>query len=71
MGTGYKGRTGIFEVLELDEGLKQFILKTQDATAIKRFAKEKGFKDMLQDGVNKVLQGITTSEELIRAIKVE
>jgi general secretion pathway protein E len=71
MGTGYKGRTGIFEVLELDEGLKQFILKTQDATAIKRFAKERGFKDMLQDGVDKVLQGITTSEELIRAIKVQ
>jgi general secretion pathway protein E len=71
MGTGYKGRTGIFEVLELDEDLKQFILKTQDATAIKKFAKEKGFKDMLQDGVDKVLRGITTSEELIRAIKVE
>ncbi len=71
MGTGYRGRTGVFEVLELDEELKQFILRTQDANAIKKLAKEKGFKDMLEDGISKVLMGITTPEELIRAIKVE
>ncbi|WP_333784197.1 GspE/PulE family protein [Thermocrinis sp.] len=71
MGAGYRGRTGLFEVLELDQELKQFILRTQDANAIRRLAKERGFKDMLEDGVRKVLMGITTSEELIRAIKVE
>ncbi|WP_448587667.1 GspE/PulE family protein [Thermocrinis sp.] len=71
MGTGYRGRTGLFEVLELDEELKQLILKTQDANTIRKVAKEKGFRDMLEDGVRKVLMGITTPEELIRAIKIE
>jgi len=64
-GTGYKGRIGIFEVLELDEELKKLIAKTQDSNVIKEKAKEKGFKTMLQDGIEKILKGITTSEEVL------
>ena len=71
MGTGYRGRMGIYEVLELDEELKQLILKTQDANDIRKKAKEKGFRSIYEDGLEKVIMGITTPEELIRAVKVE
>ncbi|MEZ0360903.1 MAG: GspE/PulE family protein [Hydrogenobacter sp.] len=71
MGTGYRGRTGIYEVLELDEDLKQLLIKTQDANDIRKLARERGFKTMYEDGLEKVTKGITTPEELIRAVKVE
>jgi general secretion pathway protein E len=69
MGTGYMGRTGIYEILELDEELKRFILKTQDSVEIRSFAKSVGFRSMLEDGIRKVLAGITTPEEVRRAVK--
>jgi len=71
MGTGYRGRTGIYEVLEVDEDVKKHILKTQDAVELRNFVKSKGFKSMLEDGIRKVLAGITTSEEVLRAVKTE
>jgi len=71
MGTGYRGRTGIYEVLELSDDLKQLIIKTQDANEIRKKAKESGFRTMYEDGIEKVIKGMTTPEELIRAVKVE
>ncbi len=71
MRTGYRGRTGIYEVLEVDEEVKKHILKTQDAVELRNFAKSKGFKSMLEDGIRKALAGITTSEEVLRAVKTE
>jgi len=68
MGTGYKGRIAIFEVLVLDDELKRLIVKTQDANEIRAAAIEKGFKPMLQDGVEKILKGITTSEEVLAVV---
>lgn len=69
LGTGYKGRTGIFEVLELDEELKKLINHTQDANDIRNEAKKKGFKTMLEDGIEKILKGITTSSEVLSVVK--
>ncbi len=71
MGTGYRGRTGIFEVLEVDEEIKKLIVKTQSATDIRNFARSRGFKSMLEDGIRKVLSGITTPEEVLKAVKAE
>ena len=71
MGTGYRGRTGIYEVLEVNEEVKRFILKSQDAVEIRNFVRTGGFKSMLEDGIRKVLAGITTPEEVLRAVKVE
>ncbi|MCS7308441.1 MAG: GspE/PulE family protein, partial [Aquificaceae bacterium] len=51
MGTGYRGRTGIYEVLEVDEEFKKTILKTQDAVELRNFARSRGFKSMLEDGI--------------------
>jgi general secretion pathway protein E len=69
LNTGYKGRIGIYEVLEFDEELKSLIVKTQDSNEILKVAKIKGFKTMFEDGVNKVLKGITTPQEVLAVIK--
>ncbi|MEJ5339247.1 MAG: GspE/PulE family protein [Aquificaceae bacterium] len=71
MGTGYRGRTGIYEVLEVDEEIKRVILKMQDAVELRNSARAGGFKSMLEDGIRKVLAGITTPEEVLRAVRAE
>ncbi len=69
MNTGYKGRVGIYEVLAFDDELKSFIIKTQDSLEIEKVAKKKGFKTMFEEGVEKVLYGLTTPQELLAVIK--
>lgn len=69
MNTGYKGRTAIFEMMVLDDHLKKLILQTSDANQIKRIAIESGMSTLLQDGTHKVLEGITTIEEVFRVTR--
>lgn len=69
MNTGYKGRVGIYEVLAFDDELKSLIIKTQGSIEIEKVAKKKGFKTMFEDGVEKVLNGITTPQELLAVIR--
>ena len=69
LGTGYRGRTGIFEVLEVDEDMKKLINETQDSVKIKEFARERGYRTMLEDGIEKILKGITTSGEVLSVVK--
>ena len=64
--TGFRGRTGIFEFMLLDEKIKNLILKTSDANALKRAAIEGGMTTLRRDGARKVLEGITTIEEVFR-----
>jgi len=64
--TGYLGRTGIFELMLLDDSIKNLILKTSDANAIRRRAMEQGMVSLRQDGARKVLDGMTTIEEVFR-----
>jgi general secretion pathway protein E len=64
--TGFRGRTGIFEFMLLDEKIKTLILKTSDANALKRAAIEGGMTTLRRDGAQKVLQGVTTIEEVFR-----
>ena len=64
--TGYKGRTGIFEMLMLDSSLKSIILKTYDSNQIKREAVSRNMITLREDGVQKVLNGISTIEEVLR-----
>jgi len=64
--TGFRGRTGIFELMILDEPVRNLILKTSDANAIKDKAVERGMLTLRQDGAQKVLNGITTIEEVFR-----
>jgi general secretion pathway protein E len=64
--TGYRGRTGIFESMILGNTLQSLILKTSDANTIKKEAVEQGMITLRQDGAQKVLDGITTIEEVFR-----
>ncbi|WP_457601490.1 GspE/PulE family protein [Hydrogenivirga sp.] len=69
LGTGYRGRVGVFEVLELDDELKSLITRTQDSNEIRKLAEKKGYRTMIEDGIEKVKRGITTSSELISVVK--
>ena len=64
--TGYKGRIGIFEILIIDEPLEDFILKKPGNHEIREWAINHGMVPMQQDGVLKILEGLTTVEELER-----
>ncbi len=69
--TGYKGRVGIFEVLEITKRIKQLITDKSDSDLIAKIAQEEGMTPMLEDGLEKVARGITTLEEVLRVTKVE
>lgn len=70
-GTGYKGRLGVFEVLEVTKGVRELINQKADAEEIERQAIKEGMRTMLDDGLLKVQKGLTTIEEVIRVTKVE
>jgi type II secretory ATPase GspE/PulE/Tfp pilus assembly ATPase PilB-like protein len=67
--TGYKGRTGIYEVMEMTDDIKKVILQGGSSDAIEEFAVHDGMTTMLENGVEKALSGITSLEEVIRVIK--
>jgi len=64
--TGYKGRTGIYELLVMDDRIRSLVLERAPAGAIRDVACEHGMRTLRQDGWNKVLNGITTAEEVVR-----
>ena len=64
--TGYSGRVGIFEVLPVTEAIGKMILERSPSGAIEKIAKDAGMIDMKQDGYLKVLEGLTTLEEVLR-----
>ena len=68
--SGYYGRIGIYEVLRVSEKIARLILERADATTIEKQAMEDGMIIMKQDGYLKVLEGITTLEEVIRVAQV-
>lgn len=65
-GTGYKGRLGVYEVLVVSEKVGKLILEHAPASKIEAQAKEEGMITMKQDGYLKVLEGLTTLEEVLR-----
>jgi general secretion pathway protein E len=64
--TGFKGRTGIYELLPVTPQISHLILSRATASQIKKAAMEEGMKTLRQDGLDKVRQGITSISELIR-----
>lgn len=64
--TGYSGRQAIMEILILDDDLKSLILATSDANRIKAAAQKKGLITLRQDGMGKVMKGITSIREVLR-----
>ena len=66
--TGYRGRVGIFEAFLVDDEMEKFILTSPSIVALKEMAIKKGMATMKQDGIIKVLEGITTLEEVERVV---
>lgn len=66
---GYRGRVGIFEVLEVDEEIQKMISQKATAEDIENKAKEKGMITMVEDGFIKAIQGLTSIEEILRVTK--
>ncbi len=64
--SGYKGRVGIYEIMELNSSLQNLILKTHDSHQIKNEALRMGMTTLYEDGIQKVLRGVTTIEEVLR-----
>ncbi len=64
--SGYRGRVGIYEILVLNEKLQNMVLKTFDSHQLKREAVASGMTTLYEDGIRKVLKGITTIEEVLR-----
>jgi len=71
MKTGMKGRIGIFEILNVEDSISRIINKKSDESEIEKVALENGFTSMKQDGIIKVLQGLTTIEEVQRVTEDE
>jgi len=65
-GTGYLGRSGIFEILPLDEKIKEMVVEEADAPVIKREAIERGMRTLRQSALRKLAEGTTTFEEVVR-----
>jgi general secretion pathway protein E len=68
-GRGYYGRTGIFELLVMTPRVQDMTLKGADSNVIKREAKRHGMRTLREDGASKVLQGVSTIEEVLRVTR--
>ena len=66
-GTGFRGRTGIYEFLRVNDELREAISHNQPSSVLEKIAVKNGMKTLLEDGKDKVAAGITTAEELLRS----
>ncbi len=64
--TGYSGRTGIYELIEISEAIASLILNGENSSAISSRAQKLGMRTLRQDGLARVLEGVTTLEEVMR-----
>ncbi|OGH10295.1 MAG: hypothetical protein A2857_02515 [Candidatus Levybacteria bacterium RIFCSPHIGHO2_01_FULL_36_15] len=69
--TGYSGRIGVFEILEVSKEIKKLITEKNDSDVILEQAIHEGMTTMLDDGLQKVIKGMTTIEEVLRVTKIE
>ncbi|MEK8023448.1 MAG: type II/IV secretion system protein, partial [Candidatus Hydrogenedentota bacterium] len=70
-GTGYKGRTGIFELFIMSEEIQEMVLQKSPANMLHAKAREYGMQTMAEDGWKKVLMGSTTLEEVQRVAPMD
>ena len=67
-GTGYEGRLGVYEVLEMSDPIRETIMKRANSEEIRKVAMKNGMTTILEDGFRKALKGLTTIEEILRVI---
>jgi type IV pilus assembly protein PilB len=66
-GNGYRGRMGIFELFNIDDEVRSLINTEQTTTQLRRRARELGMRTLREDGIRKILAGITSAEEVVHA----
>jgi general secretion pathway protein E/type IV pilus assembly protein PilB len=64
--SGYKGRKGIFEIFKVDDEIQRLIFENSGVTEIRARARELGMRTLREDGIRKVIAGITTVSEVLR-----
>lgn len=69
--TGYRGRIAIHEVLTLDNHIRELIMNAESSFKIRQYVQESGMKFLLADGLLKVAEGLTTTEEVLRVAAME
>lgn len=69
--TGFQGRVGAFEILEVSNEIRKLISKKEDSDIIAKQAISEGMTTMLDDGLDKVVKGMTTIEEVLRVTRIE
>ena len=69
--TGYRGRTGIYELVPMTDGLRDMIVSGAHLSELKRLAREQGCRTLVEDGLIKASRGETTVEELMRAMVID
>jgi general secretion pathway protein E/type IV pilus assembly protein PilB len=70
-GTGYRGRVGLFELMVVDDAVREMILRRESAARLKRYAVERGMRTLREDGWDRVRAGVTTPEEVFRITKAD
>jgi len=65
-GRGYLSRMGIFEMMDVDDGIRKLIMKNEDASALTKAARNNGMRNLREDGWRKITDGVTTVEEVMR-----
>ena len=69
--SGYKGRIGVFELLSVDNDIRELILQRAPTHVLRQAALDAGMTSLKQDVMNKILEGITTMEEALRVVYAE
>ena len=68
--TGYRGRIGIFELMTIGDDIREMIVQRKSAVQIAKFARTQGYKIMREDGWDKVRDGMTTVDEVVRVTHI-
>ena len=69
--TGFRGRVGVFEMFTMNEELQQMVYEDASLVALRKKSKEMGMRTMREDGIRKVIAGVTTPEEVLHATVAE
>jgi general secretion pathway protein E len=65
-GSGYRGRTGIYELMLVDDEIRKMVISNVDSATLKHKAHDKGMRTLMEDGLDKIVAGVTTAEEISR-----
>jgi len=63
---GYRGRRGIYELMEMNDDVRSLVMRNADATQIAAAARSHGMRSLKEDGMDKIALGWTTNEEVLR-----